>query len=225
MATCSEKSPWETAGKSQSRGDSGLLLTWPLISANRSWNLNRIIPSRTGFIELGKDSLLPCVSCTQVAKPGNPIWVVLPPKFHIHPIFSISATVALVKVLMSFLELSLIEPISRRAAWADPSRPESSQFRSGFLYQDEIPPGHCFSSAASWFPILCLKFIFHKCQMSVGSLASPSPGTLLESQDLLWTHWTATRRFASFPRCFVCTLKCRKCYLEHAGRAHSVQGS
>lgn len=39
---------------------SGLLLIWPLISANCSRNLHRVIQSRTGSIGLGKRGRIPC---------------------------------------------------------------------------------------------------------------------------------------------------------------------
>lgn len=160
------------------------------------------------------DSLLPRVSCTQVAELGNSIWVVLPPKYYIHPIFSISTTVALVKVLMSFLELSFIEPISRRAAWADPSRPEISQFHSSFLCQDEIPPGHCFSSAVSWFPILCLKCIFPKISDVCRIFSITIAWDLIRISGPTLDPLNRNLHFSKFPQVFCVPIKMQEVLLR-----------
>lgn len=69
-----------------------------------------------------------------------------------------SATVPLVKVLISFLEQSLTEPISHRAACGDRCRPQIWQFHSGFHCRDGTPSGHYFSSVVSSSRSLCLRF-------------------------------------------------------------------
>lgn len=78
-----------------SRDKGRLLLPWPLNSAHCWWSLNRVTQSssRLDWIrEKRPNSLPPCAFCTQVAEPGNSTWMVLPPNYYIHPIFSIPTT-------------------------------------------------------------------------------------------------------------------------------------